>query len=83
MARLLCGVDLGGTKLSVGLVSQAGQVQDRLVTHDHTRKGEGELVLQIREPSRDMLCDPMEISLAKTGSDAGLIGAAALLLEEQ
>ncbi len=55
MARLLCGVDLGGTKLSVGLVSHAGQVQDRLVTHDHTRKGEGELVLQIRDMIRSLL----------------------------
>jgi glucokinase len=49
MAELLCGVDLGGTKLSVGLVNKAGQVQDRLVAHDHTSKGEGRLVLQIRD----------------------------------
>jgi len=32
---------------------------------------------------RDMLYDPIEIALAKTGPDAGLIGAASLLLEGQ
>ena len=31
----------------------------------------------------DMLYDPIEIALAKTGRDAGLIGAASLLLEGQ
>ena len=30
----------------------------------------------------DMLYDPIEIALARTGRDTGLIGAAALLLEE-
>jgi glucokinase len=33
--------------------------------------------------AREMLFDPIEIALAKTGRDAGLIGAASLLLEEQ
>jgi glucokinase len=32
--------------------------------------------------ARDMLFDPIGIALSKLGSDAGLIGAAALLLEQ-
>jgi glucokinase len=55
MGKLLGGVDLGGTKLSVGLVDEAGQVHDRLVTHDHTRKGEEALCLQIRDMIRALL----------------------------
>jgi glucokinase len=36
---------------------------------------------KFRELAGDMLFDPMEIAVAQTGQDAGLIGAAALLLE--
>jgi glucokinase len=55
MAGLLCGVDLGGTKLSVGLVDDGGQVRDRLVAYDHIRKSESELILQIRDMIRALL----------------------------
>ncbi len=38
MEKLLCGVDLGGTKLSVGLFSLEGEQVDKLETKDHADK---------------------------------------------
>ena len=35
MEKILCGVDLGGTKLSVGFFSQSGEQIDRLEINDH------------------------------------------------
>jgi glucokinase len=35
MASILCGVDLGGTKLGVGLVSETGSILDQVLDHDH------------------------------------------------
>jgi glucokinase len=55
MKKLLCGVDLGGTKLSVGLVEQRGKLVDKLVAYDHTRKNEEELILQIHGLVRQLL----------------------------
>jgi glucokinase len=45
--ELLGSVDLGGTKLSVGLVRQDGRVLDKVVAYDHNRKTEPQLVGQI------------------------------------
>jgi glucokinase len=38
MEKLLCGVDLGGTKLSVGLFSRKGRQIDRLEINDHINR---------------------------------------------
>ena len=38
MAKLLCGVDLGGTKLSAGLFSEEGRQIDRVEINDHVNK---------------------------------------------
>lgn len=38
MASILCGVDLGGTKLGIGLVDESGNILDQLVTYDHVSK---------------------------------------------
>ena len=38
MEKLLCGVDLGGTKLAVGLFSRKGRQIDRLEINDHADK---------------------------------------------
>ena len=46
---LLCGVDLGGTKLSVGLVRPDGTLVDKVVVYDHTEKNEIRMCLQIRD----------------------------------
>jgi len=41
MKKLLCGVDLGGTKLSAGLFSRDGRQIDRLEINDHVDKDNG------------------------------------------
>lgn len=38
MGKLLCGVDLGGTKLSVGLYTREGEQVDKFETKDHAEK---------------------------------------------
>jgi glucokinase len=52
MEKLLCGVDLGGTKLSVGLVSADGAILDKIIVYDHVGKNETMIVEQIV----DMIC---------------------------
>ena len=47
MEKLLCGVDLGGTKLSVGLVSTTGRIHDKITVYDHSGKSEAMIVDQI------------------------------------
>jgi glucokinase len=47
MEKLLCGVDLGGTKLSVGLVNPDGTVYDKITVYDHVGKKEEAVVEQI------------------------------------
>jgi glucokinase len=44
MAKLLCGIDLGGTKLSVGLVKTDGTLVDKVRTHDHVNKDENSII---------------------------------------
>lgn len=48
MEKLLCGVDLGGTKLSVGLVNADGRIHDKITVYDHIGKDEIMIVDQIR-----------------------------------
>jgi len=43
----MCGVDLGGTKLTVGLIDQSGHALDKLTVYDHTNKPEELVVEQI------------------------------------
>lgn len=38
MEKLLCGIDLGGTKLSAGLVTMDGTLVDEMRTYDHIHK---------------------------------------------
>ena len=47
MEKLLCGVDLGGTKLSVGLVSTTGRIHDKITVYDHSGKSEAMIIDQI------------------------------------
>ena len=49
MGKLLCGVDLGGTKLSVGLVTPTGRLVDRSVAHDHAAKTAPDVIRQVRD----------------------------------
>ncbi|MEI6050703.1 MAG: ROK family protein [Bacteroidota bacterium] len=47
MEKLLCGVDLGGTKLSVGLIYHDGRILDKITVYDHAGKDEVIVVEQI------------------------------------
>ena len=49
MEKLLCGVDLGGTKLAAGLMRADGKLLDKEVVFDHAGKGEMEVVRRIRD----------------------------------
>lgn len=44
MEKLLCGIDLGGTKLSAALVKLDGTLVDEMRTHDHADKDEDSIV---------------------------------------
>ena len=41
--KILCGVDLGGTKLSVGLFTARGELLAKKITNDHTMLGNHEM----------------------------------------
>jgi len=47
METILCGVDLGGTKLSAGLFNLQGQLIDKSTVFDHVNKNEDMIVEQI------------------------------------
>jgi len=47
MDKLFCGVDLGGTKLSAGLVTTDGTLIDTLLTYDHVNKDEEGIIEEI------------------------------------
>jgi glucokinase len=44
MEKLLCGIDLGGTKLSVGLVNPGGKILDKIIVYDHSVMNEEAIV---------------------------------------
>ncbi|PIE35676.1 hypothetical protein CSA56_03220 [candidate division KSB3 bacterium] len=67
MEKLLCGVDLGGTKLALVLTNEGGQIQDKLVVYDHATKSDGDIT--------DYICDLLEkLLLRNEVSDADLEG---------
>lgn len=49
MEKLLCGVDLGGTKLAVVLADEQGTIRDKCVVYDHATKTDSEIVLYITD----------------------------------
>jgi glucokinase len=55
MEKLLCGVDLGGTKLSVGLVHRDGTILDKITVYDHVGKNEHEIADQITSLIRQQI----------------------------
>jgi len=55
MKKILCGVDIGGTKLSTTLVGQDGNILDKCIDCDHVDKPEKELVDQITGNVRRLL----------------------------
>jgi glucokinase len=55
MEKILCGVDLGGTKLSVGLIKHDGKLIDKITVYDHRGKDENMIVLQISQLIKQVL----------------------------
>lgn len=55
MEKLLCGVDIGGTKLSAGIVERDGTVRSKVTVYDHTGKTEHQIVDQIAGLIWDLL----------------------------
>lgn len=55
MGTILCGVDIGGTKLAVALISIEGVIIDKCLDCDHVEKSEGGLTEQIKLNIRRML----------------------------
>jgi glucokinase len=49
MEKLLCGVDLGGTKLSLGLVNSDGNIFDKITVFDHVGMNEEAIVAYITQ----------------------------------
>ena len=47
MSKILCGVDIGGTKLSVALVTAEGKIIDKCIAVDHVNKTEIGLTDQV------------------------------------
>jgi glucokinase len=55
MASILCGVDLGGTKLGIGLVSESGAILDQVLYHDHVSHTPDEIVEDMASHIRELL----------------------------
>jgi glucokinase len=55
MKNMLCGVDIGGTKLSIALVAESGQIIDKCIDCDHVEKSESGLTEQITSNIKKLL----------------------------
>jgi glucokinase len=55
MKKILCGVDIGGTKLSVALVDLSGKIIDVSTDFDHTQKSEQGLTDQVSSNIKNLL----------------------------
>lgn len=55
MEQILCGVDIGGTKLAIGLVALDGRVIDAVTRYDHVQKEPEGIVAEIAETIRGLL----------------------------
>lgn len=55
MSSLYCGVDIGGTKCAVALVSDRGRIVDKVYTRDHAGQDEEGLVTTVAQLIRTLL----------------------------
>ncbi len=67
MEKLLCGVDLGGTKLSVGLFTREGEQIDKLEIYDHADKDNDGI-------TEDVIRSVKEILVNNRKTDSDLLG---------
>ncbi|MEN8117618.1 MAG: ROK family protein [Bacteroidota bacterium] len=54
MTKLLCGVDIGGTKCSIVLTNTKGQIVDKIYTCAHVEKTENDLVALITQQIKEL-----------------------------
>jgi glucokinase len=57
MKKILCGVDIGGTKLSTALIRQDGSIIDKCIDRDHVDKPEKQLIEQVTANIRRLIRD--------------------------
>lgn len=74
MEKLLCGVDLGGTKLSVGLVTPDGIIKDKIIVYDHVGKNESLIVEKITGLIRKLISGNGLLETDLTGIGIGFPG---------
>jgi glucokinase len=55
MERFICGIDLGGTKLTAGLVKTDGTLVDSVLTNDHVNKDEDGIVADMAAIVNELL----------------------------
>ncbi len=55
MDKVLCGVDIGGTKCSIALVNDTGHILDKIYSCAHVEKGEEGRVLMVVDHIKDLL----------------------------
>ncbi len=55
MTKIFCGIDIGGTKCSVALINEQGEILDKILTREHTGKSEEGLVEFVASLLRELL----------------------------
>ncbi|MCK5137724.1 MAG: ROK family protein [Bacteroidales bacterium] len=55
MSKTLCGVDIGGTKCSIALVDEKGQILDKIYSCDHVDKNEEGRIKMVAENIKEIL----------------------------
>ena len=55
MDKILCGVDIGGTKCSIALINEKGEILDKIYTCAHVDKSEDGLVKMLVENVKEII----------------------------
>jgi len=55
MSKILCGVDIGGTKLSIALIDEKGTILDKIYSCAHVDKGENGLVKLVVKSIKEII----------------------------
>lgn len=74
MQKLLCGVDLGGTKLCTALISQDGKIIEKIIDCNHVDKSEPQLVGQIADNIKRLLLNHNLVESDLLGIGIGCAG---------
>ncbi len=72
--EFLCGVDIGGTKLSVGIVSRDGRLIDSTTMYDHVNREPDAIMSQIEDAVRALLESNHIAETALKGIGVGTAG---------